>query len=284
MTITSTGLGSGIDINGLVSKIMAVESQPLQQLDTKEATYQAQLASYGQVKSALSAFQAAVGGLESATSFQSIAATSADSSVYTASASSIAVPGTYSIEVVKLAQSQKLISGAFTGVNDVVGTGTLTFQFGTDDGMGGFTVNSTKAAQSVTIDAAHDTLSGVRDAINAANIGVTATIINDGTGYKLSLTSSDTGAANSLKITVTNDSVGTNLDNTGLSQFAYDPAGSVGNGKNLTQTLAAQDAELNVDGINGIKKSSNVVSDVVQGVTLNLLKQSVSGVSTTAPR
>jgi len=279
-TITSTGLGSGLDINGLVSKLMTVESLPLQQLDTKEAAYQSQLASYGQVKSALSAFQAAVSGLESATSFQSVAANSADTSVYTATAASIAVPGNYSIEVVKLAQSQKLASAAFTTVSDVIGTGALTFQFGTDDGMGGFTVNSAKAAQTVIIDAANSTLSGVRDAINAANIGISATIINDGTGYKLSLTSTDTGAANSLKITVASDSVGTNVDNTGLSQLAYDPAGSAGNGKNLTQTVAAQNALLNVDGINGISKSNNTVTDVVQGVTLNLLKQSTAGVPT----
>lgn len=281
MTITSTGLGSGLDINGIVSKIMAVESQPLQNLDTKEANYQAKLASYGHVRSALSAFQAAVSGLRSASTFQSVSATPADSSVYTASASSTAVPGNYSIEVVQLAQSEKLASGAFSTVNDVVGSGTLSFQFGTDNGAGGFTVNSAKAAQSVTIDSSNDTLSGIRDAINAANIGVSATIINDGTGYKLSMTSTDSGAANSLKITVNGDSDGNDVDNAGLSQLAYDPAGSAGNGKNLTQTVAAQDAILNVDGINGITKSSNTVTDVIQGVTLNLLSQSASGVSTT---
>ena len=211
MTITSMGLGSGLDINGIVSKLMAVESQPLQQLDAKEAGYQAKLAAYGQVKSALSTFQAAVSGLQTASGFQSLAATSADTSVYTASASSIAVPGTYSIEVTQLAKSEKLASNAFSTVNDVVGSGTLTFQFGTDDGTGGFTVNSAKAIQSVTVDSANNTLSGVRDAINAANIGVTATIINDGSGFKLSLTSTATGAANSLKITVSGDGDGNDL-------------------------------------------------------------------------
>lgn len=279
MTITSTGLGSGIDINSLVTKLMDAESQPLTQLNTKEAAYQAQLAAYGQVKSALSAFQSAVAGLESASNFQSIAADSADPSVYTASASSIAVPGTYSIEVVQLAKSQKLASTAFAGVNDVVGTGTLTFQFGTDDGAGGFSVNSTKAAQAVVIDSAHSTLSGIRDAINAAKLGVSASIINDGSGYKLSLTSTETGASNSLKITVSGDSAGTDVDASGLSQLAYDPTAGVGSGKNLTQTIAAQDAVLNVDGINGIHKSGNTVTDVVQGVTLNLLKEN-PGVST----
>lgn len=280
VAITSTGLGSGLDINGLVSQLMAVESQPLQQLDTKEAGYQAKLAAYGQVKSALSSFQSAVSGLESASSFQSVAATSGNTSVYTVSATSDAVPGTYAIEVTQLAQSQKLASSAVTATSDAVGTGTLTFQFGTDNGSGVFTVNSNKAAQSVTIDSTHNSLSGIRDAINSANIGVSATIINDGTGYKLSLTSKDTGAANSLRITVTNDSVGTNADNSGLSMLAYDPASTPGNGKNMTQTVAAQDALLNIDGITNISKSSNTVTDVIQGITLNLLNQSATGVST----
>ena len=276
--ITSTGLGSGLDINGLVSKIMSVESQPLKQLDSKEAGYQAKLASYGQVKSALSSFQSAVSGLESASSFQSIAASSGDSSVYTASVTADAVPGTYAIEVTKLAQSQKLASSAVAVTSDVVGTGTLTFQFGTDNG-GVFTANANKAAQSVVIDSTHNSLAGIRDAINSANIGVSATIINDGTGYKLSITSKDTGAANSLKITVTNDSVGTNADSSGLSMLAYDPAAASGSGKNMAQTVAAQDALLNIDGITNISNSSNTITDAIQGVTLNLLNTSATGVS-----
>lgn len=281
VAITSTGLGSGLDINGLVTQLMTAESQPLKDLDTKEAGYQAKLTAYGNVKSALSAFQAAVSGMQTASSFQSIAATSSDTSIYTASAGADAVPGNYAIEVTNLAQSQKLISSPFVTANDVVGTGTLTFQFGTDNGTGTFTSNSTKAAQTVTIDAAHNSLSGVRDAINAANIGVSATIINDGTGYKLSLTSTDTGAANSLKITVASDSAGTNVDNTGLSILAYDPAGTLGNGKNMLQKVAAQDATFNLDGITGISKPSNTVTDVIQGVTLNLLNKSASGVPAT---
>ncbi len=277
-TITSTGLGSGLDINGLVSQLMTAESQPLTQLNAKEASYQATLSGYGQVKSALSTYQTAMSSLDSASAFHPITATSGDSSVYTATASSIAIPGNYSIEVTQLAQSQKLASSAFATVNDAVGSGTLNFQFGTDNGTGGFTVNNAKAAQSITIDAAHSSLSGVRDAINAANIGVSATIINDGTGYRLLITSNDTGAANSLKITASNDADGNAIDNSGLSQLSYDPTGTLGNGKNLSQTVSAQDALLNVDGITDISKSSNTITDVIQGVTINLLSRSATGV------
>ena len=279
-TITSAGVGSGLDISGLVTQLMALERRPLTILDTKEAGLQAKLSAYGSLKGALSAFQNSVRSLSGVSKFQALSAVSADTTVYTASATSIAVVGNYAVEVKQLAQTQKLASSAFTNTTDTVGTGTLTFQFGTYSG-GVFTVNSAKAAQTVTIDSAHGTLAGVRDAVNAAKIGVTATILNDGTGNKLVFTSGDTGAANSLKITVSDTSDASNTDNAGLSRLAYDPAGTLGNGKNLTETVAAQNALLKVDGIDNISKASNMVTDVVQGVTLTLLKPSAANTPAT---
>lgn len=276
MPISAPGIGSGLDVNSIVKQLLAVESQPLAGLDKKEAGFQAKITAYGTLKSALSSFQTAQRGLSEIAKFQTIKATPADATIYSASATSIAVPGTYSIEVVDLAQAHKLRSNGFTNVTDAVGSGTLTFQYGTyDSGGNTFTLNGAKAAQTVTIGAGQNTLSGIRDAINAANIGVTASIINDGTASpnKLLLTSKDTGAASSVKLTVA-DADTTHTDTSGLSQLAYDPTAGVGTGKNLTQTVAALDANLTVDGITNIKKPSNVVTDVVQGVTLNLLKKS----------
>jgi flagellar hook-associated protein 2 len=271
--ISTAGVGSGLDVNGIVTQIMAAERQPLQALATQETAYKAKLSAYGSFKSALSSFQDGMRALSSAAKFQVFSATSADTSVYTASSSANSAPGSYSVEVKQLAQAQKIASKGFTNATDTVGTGTLTIQFGTFSG-GAFTANSDKAAQIITIDSARSSLGGVRDAINAANIGVSASILNDGTGNKLVLTSRDTGAANSLKVTVSDISDASNTDDAGLSQLAYDPAGTVGNGKNLTQTVAAQNALLKVDGIDNISKASNTVTDVIQGVTLNLLKQS----------
>jgi flagellar hook-associated protein 2 len=279
-TITSAGVGSGLDISGLVTQLMALERRPIAVLDQKEAGLQAKLSAYGSLKGALSAFQSSVSSLSGVAKFQALSAVSADLTIYTASASSAAVAGSYSIEVTQLAQAHKLASSAFTNTTDSVGTGTLTFQFGTYSG-GVFTVNSAKAAQTVTVSSSQNTLAGIRDAVNAAKVGVTATILNDGTGNRLVFTSGDTGAANSLKITVADTSDGSNTDNAGLSRLAYDPTGTLGNGKNLTETLVAQNALLNVDGITGISKASNTVTDVVQGVTLTLLKKSAAGVSTT---
>ncbi len=282
MAISSPGIGSGLDVNSLVSQLMALEQKPLTALATKESSYQAQISAYGNMSSALSQFQSSLQTLSNPSKFQTLSANVADSSILSASAGADAVPGTYAIEVQTLAQQQKLNSAGFANTTDTVGTGTLTIQYGTyASGTNSFTLNSAKSAQSVVIDAAHNTLAGVRDAINAANIGVTATIVNDGSanGNRLVLTSKDSGAANSLKIGVA-DADGNNTDMAGLSRLAYDPTLAAGSGKNLSQTQAAQDATLKIDGL-PITKSSNTITDAVSGLTLNLAKQSAPGVPTT---
>src|SRR4030067_290751 len=187
-SITSAGIGSGLDINGLITKIMTFESRPLVSLDRKEAGYQARLSAYGSVKGAVSAFQSAMLSLSSPARFQGLRAASADSTIYTASATSAAAPGSYAVEVKQLAQAQKLASKAFTNTTDTVGIGTLTIQFGTWSG-GVFAANATKASQTVTIGSGNSSLAGIRDAINAAKVGVTAAILNDGTGNRLALNS-----------------------------------------------------------------------------------------------
>jgi flagellar hook-associated protein 2 len=280
--ISAAGVGSNLDVDGIVSQLMAVEKQPLTLMQNTESDYKAKLSAYGTLKGALSSLQSAMQGLADGTKFQAAAVSVADTSVLTATANGTngkAVPGSYSVEVGQLAQQQKIRSDGFASTSSVVGSGTLTIEFGSyDSAANTFTLNGTKAAQTITIDPSSNTLSGVRDAINAANIGVSATIINDGTSNRLVLTSKDTGAANSIKIS-TSDDDGLNLDAAGLSQLAFDPTASAGSGKNLTQAQAAQDAKLKIDGID-ISKSSNTVTDAIEGVTLNLLKTN-SGSPTT---
>lgn len=277
MAISSPGIGSNLDVNGIVSKLMQAEAQPLTALDKKEATFQAKLTAYGTLRGALSSFQSALSGLNSISKFQQMKASVADSTIVSASATSVAAAGTYSVEVTGLAQNQKVNSNGYSSTGAVIGTGTFTIQYGTYDSMGNtFTVNPNKSTQTVTIDTAHNTLSGIRDAINSANIGVSATIVNDGTasGNRLVVTSKDSGAANSLKITVADGSDGSNTDASGLSQLAFDPTALVGAGKNMTEITAAKDATLKVDGIS-MTKSTNTVTDAINGVTLNLAKVAV---------
>ncbi|HUW26452.1 MAG TPA: flagellar filament capping protein FliD [Gallionella sp.] len=283
-SVTST---SNIDVNSIVSQLMVVERQPLNKLDAKEASYQAKLSAYGRVKGTVSDFQTALQGLNSTSKFQVLTATPSDATVLSASASSIAVAGTYSVEVSSLAQAQRLVAAGQTNSTAAIGTGTattVTFDFGTinggsfDTGTGlysgaAFTSNGS-GAQSISIDSSNNSLQGIRDAINAAGIGVTATIVNDGgeTPYRLALASGSNGASGSMKITVSGDAAVDAL-------LAHDPAGT----QNLSETVTAQNANFKVNGI-AISKTSNTVGDVVPGVTLNLNKVSASPVTLTVAR
>ncbi|QZA80029.1 flagellar filament capping protein FliD [Deefgea piscis] len=272
-SITSSGSGSGIDINGLISQLMTAEKMPLQVLDKKELTFQAKITALGTLKGAMSTFQTAVRGLSDVNKFKSTNVSIADATIGTASSSTIAQAGTSTLEVSQLAQNQKLTTGVFTSVNSPVGTGKITLQFGTVDSKDTpsnaddtFTVNSAKASISINITASNNSLAGVRDAVNAANAGVTASILNDGSGNRLVLTSKDSGAANSMRLVV-EDTDGNQTDTNGLSALSYDPTGT----RNLLETQTAKDAKLKIDGIS-VSKPSNTINDAIQGVTLNLLK------------
>ncbi|WP_297574230.1 flagellar filament capping protein FliD [uncultured Deefgea sp.] len=272
-SITSSGSGSGIDINGLISQLMTAEKMPLQVLDKKELTFQAKITALGTLKGAMSTFQTAVRGLSDVNKFKSTNVSIGDATIGTASSSSIAQAGTSTLEVSQLAQNQKLTTSVFTSVNSPVGTGKITLQFGTVDSKDTpsnaddtFTVNSAKASITIDITASNNSLAGVRDAVNAANAGVTASILNDGSGNRLVLTSKDSGAANSMRLVV-EDTDGNQTDTNGLSALSYDPTGT----RNLLETQTAKDAKLKIDGIS-VSKPSNTINDAIQGVTLNLLK------------
>jgi flagellar hook-associated protein 2 len=268
--LASPGLGSGLDVNNIVGQLMEIERRPLSILDGKEARHQAQLSAFGSLKGALSSFQTNISALSDPANFTAVTANFSDDAVATASASSSAIAGNFSVEVQALAQAQKLKSENFASPNATIGSGSLTIQFGSYDG-GIFTLNPEKAAQSITISPDQASLAGVRDAINDADAGVSASIINDGNGDRLVIASQDTGLSNALKITVTDDDLN-NTDNTGLSQLAFDA--STGGVSNLTETVAAENAELIVDGI-PISKASNTISDAIEGVTLDLLKADI---------
>lgn len=291
---SSTTSSTNLDINSIVSQLMKVERQPIDKLQAKEAGYQAKLTSYGVVKGAVSTFETAVSGLNSSTKFQSLKATPSDDTVFSASATSIATAGSYSLEVTNLAQAQNLIADGQSSITDAIGGGTdttLTFDFGTVSGgvftdynptteTGGtyagatFTGNG-EAAHSIVINSSNNTLSGIRDAINEANMGITATIVNDGDAtvpYRLVLTSDSLGASHSMQVTVSGDA-------TIGSLLAHDPEGT----QNLAETVTATNANLKVNGV-AVSKDSNSISDVIHGVTLNLLTETTAPVKLTVAR
>ncbi len=282
---------TNLDINSIVSQLMAVERQPINKLNVKEASYQAKLSAYGSVKGAVSSFQSSVQSLSSASNFQSLKATPSDTAIFSASAASTAVAGTYSLEVTSLAQAQKLVATGQTSSTAAIGDGTattVTFDFGTisggtfDSGTGKYTgatfTSNGAGTTNITIDSSNNSLQGIRDAINAAQMGVTATIINDGgsTPYRLALSSDSLGVSHSMKITTSGG------DGTINTLLAHDPAGLPA-AQHLSQTVTAQNANFKVDGVT-VSKTSNTVSDVIPGVTLTLSKVTTSAATLTVAR
>ena len=283
--LSAPGIGSGLDVNSIVSQLMAAERQPLNTLSAKEAGYQAKLSAYGSVKGAVAGFQTALQGLNSASRFQALTATASDSSIFSASTTSNAVGGTYSLEVSSLAQAQKLVAAGQASSTAAIGSGaetTVTFDFGTISGgtlasgvySGAAFASNGNGTKSITLDSSNNSLQGIRDAINAAKIGVTATLINDGsdTPYRLVFSSDSQGVSNSMKVSVSGDA-------TVGSLLAHDPAGT----QHLSETVTAQNANFKLNGV-AVTKTSNSVSDVLEGVTLNLYKVTSSPASLTVAR
>ncbi|MDH5632739.1 MAG: flagellar filament capping protein FliD [Gammaproteobacteria bacterium] len=266
--ISSAGLGSGLDINSLVSQLVAAEAEPASlRLGRREAGLQARLSAYGSLKGALSAFQSSLSGLAGLATEPPRTARSSDTDIIAASAGSSAAEGSYSIEVSQLAQKHAVATGAYASESDVVGTGTITISFGEAKGTG-FELNGERASSTITIDSGSNTLAGIRDAINEANTGVKASIINDGSGFRLVMTSDHSGARNSLKISIS-DTDTFNTDTSGLSAIAYDPDAAAGSGKNLVETQAALDAQLKINGLS-ITSETNTLNNTITGLALTL--------------
>lgn len=269
-SITSAGIGSGLDVEGIISKLMAAESIPLTTIQTNTQATQTKLSIYGIIKNSFAGLQTATDNLKSLSNIYPLTATSSNSSVVTGSATSSDAKGSYSLTVQQLAQKQSIAANSVATTDTALGTGTLTITLGSYDSTGNtFTANSSATPVNITIDSSNQTLSGVKDAINNANAGVTASIINDGTGNRLVLTSATTGAVNGFKVDVA-DSDGNNTDTAGLSMLSYDPTAAAGSGKNQASLASAQDAKFTLNNI-AITKPTNNVNDAVNGLTLNLL-------------
>lgn len=281
-TITSLGAGSGLDLNSLVSQLVEAEKTPqTTRLDTKEAELTARLSAFGTLKGALSSLQTSLSGLTSLSTYRGRTADSSNTDVLTATAGTLAAAGRHQISLDGLATEHKLATdpanqeGArFTAVTDIVGTGTLTFRFGaTDydaatDTYNAFTQNAEQP--SYTVEIKDGSLQGIRDAINGAGMGITASIIFDGSYQRLTLSAEDTGAANGLEITVA-DADGNDADGSGLSLLAFNSAAT-----NLTQTQAAQNVSgLTIDGI-AVASASNTLTNVINGLEVNLLEAGAS--------
>lgn len=245
-SISSPGLGSGLDINGIISSLMSLERRPLTDFSTKEASYKAKLTAFGSLQGALSSLQTAAKALTKTDTFAGKTANSSDSTLFSASATSSASAGSYDLAVNTIAKAHSLATNVNYG-SSTFGSGTLRIQIGA----------GTPADISI---GSGSTLSQIRQAINDAKVGVKASIVNDGVADRLVLTSETTGSTGAITVTAPTSNSGGDLL---LSDLV---------GANLTQTQSPDNADFYLNGIH-ITRSSNTIENAIEGVTIKLLKE-----------
>jgi flagellar hook-associated protein 2 len=263
-TISSLGIGtSGLDVQSIVSQLVALEKKPLESLKLEAAATQTKITTVGQIKSLVDTLNTAVGKLTSVTGWNAVTASSSGDAV-SASAVGGTQPTNFQFEVTNLAKSQSTASASIP-TGSTIGEGTLTLQLGTWTGgaFAGTFAPGSAAAVDISISAT-DTVSDVASKINGANAGVTATVLNDGTGERLLLTSKGLGAASGFNLSVTDTGDANNTDANGLSRLV--------NG--ISVTRQAEDAAAKINGID-VTSTSNTFTNVVSGVTLTASKTNV---------
>lgn len=246
-SISTLGIGSGLKLGDILESLTTAEKASLKPISTQQSAYTAKLSAYGTLKSALTTFQTANTALSKADLFSASKASTASTS-FSATTSAGAVAGKYSINVTQLASAQTLTAGVQSDNKTAIASAdsTITFQPAGADAK----------PVTITLAAGDSSLTGIRDAINKADAGVTASIIKTGEGaYRLSMTSTKTGADQAMTISVSGDSA--------LESYLATSGG------NLTESVAAKNAELTVNNV-AIESSSNNISDALEGITLNL--------------
>lgn len=274
-SISSAGIGSGLDVNTIVTQLMALESRPLTLLQQQESSLNTQLSAIGTLQSRMSALRDAANALTSLTLWNQMRASSTNTAAVTASTASGAAAGNYSVQVQQLAGVQNIVSGAFATSESLLSEGTLTIELGTWTGEPtptGFTAKSGSTPVAVTIGPEDTSLEAIRDKINAAGAGVTATIINDANGARLSIRSDETGAENGFRITAAETSDDGNAA-TGLSALGY----TAQSASPMSRTLTAINAKATINGIS-VESASNKLEGVADGLTLTLLQTTTSAV------
>lgn len=259
-TITSLGVGSGLDLSSIVSGLMAVEKQPLTALKTKQSTVESRISALGTLKSALASLQTAAGNLVPGTTqtlaekFSSFTAKSADETVATATAKSGVAATKYTLTNITLASAEQVRkTETALGIPSGTGSGTLSIKVGSGDSVD-VSVNNGAS------------LTDIAKAINSSKAGVTASVINDSTAKHLVITAKESGANNTISIT----------GSTGWEGFNFRPSSASADTNSWVSQQAATSASVDVNGLT-ITSQSNTISDAVSGLTINLLKASSAG-------
>lgn len=273
--IQSLGAGSGIDTVNLTKQLVEIErAAPQQRIDSKRDKAESQISDYGLLSNAMATLQDAAAVLSKPEGlFSKTASYTESNALVPVGLETDVQAGTYKFTVEEVAASQSLTSAVFNSVDDAVGEGVLTFRFGkvTDDGngamaAGGFEQDLEAEDIQITIDSSNNSLEGLRDAINDADFGVQASIVNNGVdGYVLQI-SAASGASNELEITVEEaGGAPSNNDNTGLSRFSFNETAS-----QMTQYQSGADAKLTINGMT-VYRDSNSIDDIVPGLKLDVI-------------
>ena len=254
-TISSPGIGSGLDVQGIVRQLVALERAPIQQLQTQASSFQTKLSTYGTIKSQVAAMGEAAAKLSNSSGWNAVTATSSNAAAIGVTATAGAPATSFTMQVSQLAKAQSTASAPVT-TGSAIGAGTLTIELGQwsdpDPTVG------TVASVNVTV-AASDTLSTIASKINDAGAGVSATVLRDASGERLLVRSNSTGEANGFRISAAGAS--------GLSRLAFNPGIPNPSGQTLTQ--AGQNALATVNNV-PISSASNRLADSLPGMTIQL--------------
>ena len=267
-------VGSGLDVEAIVKALVDADVAPkTNALDRKESGLQAELTAIGSLKSSLASLETAITGLVDGTDFDALSIDAPDAVAVLQTGAPAS--GQYTIDVNSLAASQVLASGGFASASTVVGTGTITIKVGaptyTSGSSGSYTGFAADASKTVTItiDGTNNTLSGIRDAVNASSAGVTASLVVDGSQTRLLFTADDSGAGNAISIS-TDDDDSNDTNAAGLSQLAYNVDSGSFTG-NLSEARSSQDASFTLNGL-ALTNSSNNIAGLVDGLDFTLKK------------
>ncbi|MDD2810526.1 flagellar filament capping protein FliD [Rhodoferax sp.] len=269
MAISSPGVGSGLDVKSIVTQLVNLEKQPIVQLQNKGSTLQTKLSAYASIKSSLATLDDASTAMMDTTTWNARTFSSSNSTAITGSATSTALASSFSVQVNALAQVQSLKSGAVTSGAALGSGGRLDIQVGqwSDTTFNG----GSNSVLSVSV-ASTDTLTDIAGKINNAGAGVSAVVVTSGGQDRLLIRGNSTGDASGFQIkTYDPSSVEITDGTTGVGQlaYAYNAASAVPAFYGMTQTQAAQNSSVSIDGI-AVSSATNTVSDAVPGVTLNL--------------
>jgi flagellar hook-associated protein 2 len=268
--VSSLGGGTGVDNAALIKQLVDISKAPeAARLTSRQSLLETQISDYGLLRSSFAQLQTAANSLASRDTFDAKAVSIPTTSLLgITKLESKAVPGDYRLKVEQVAQAQSLSSGSFTSMSDAVGKGTLTLRFGSwtggVEGLDSFAVNTEKAGATITIDDTNNSLTGLRDAINAAGIGVQASIVSDGGTYKL-LVTSPSGESNEVEITAAED--GSAL---GLGDFNFNTTD-----KTLVQEQEGANALVRVNGLL-LTRESNRLTDVIEGLEFDIFNSSLT--------